>query len=169
MLRKVASPHVSQNSGEHEWYSPSEYIEAAREVMGGIDLDPASSAIANKLIKAKRFYDIEADGLSKKWKGRVWMNPPYASPLITKFCQKLVDSDIEAACVLVNNATETAWFQMVADRASVVCFPKKRVKFRHPERKSTPLQGQAVLYIGEKPVEFCDAFKTFGFCARMQA
>lgn len=97
------------------------------------------------------------------------MNPPYAPPLIAEFCQKLVDSDIEAACVLVNNATETAWFQMVADKASAVCFPQGRVKFWHPERTSAPLQGQAVLYIGKKPVEFCKAFKAFGFCTRTQA
>lgn len=30
-------PHVSYNSGENEWYTPSKFIESARLVMGSID------------------------------------------------------------------------------------------------------------------------------------
>ena len=42
--------------------------------MGGIDLDPASSAEAQKTIKAKKFFSAADDGLGKKWRGRVWLN-----------------------------------------------------------------------------------------------
>lgn len=66
-------PHVSHNSGENEWYTPAEFIEAARRVMGEIDLDPASSDIAQETVKANKYYTIDDDGLEQEWSGRVWI------------------------------------------------------------------------------------------------
>lgn len=62
--RKLIGTHVGHNSGENEWYTQSIHIEAARMVLGFIDLDPASSEQANKTVQAKKFYSAEDDGLS---------------------------------------------------------------------------------------------------------
>jgi len=159
--------HVGHNSGNNEWYTPLEYIDAAREVLGEIDLDPASSAAANKVVKAKKFYSAVDNGLEKNWQGRVWMNPPYAQPLIEQFSTKLVEDveigAVKQACVLVNNATETGWFQKLLSVSSAVCFPKGRVKFWRTEGDdAVPLQGQAVLYVGDNIEQFTETFSEFG-------
>jgi phage N-6-adenine-methyltransferase len=166
-------PHVSHNSGENEWYTPIEIIEAARSVLGRIDLDPASSKAANKVVKAKRFYTAADNGLEKPWRGRVWMNPPYAQPLVSQFADRLAtgvrEGHVPAAMVLVNNATETEWFGMLAEVASAICFPNGRVKFWSPTRETTaPLQGQAVLYVGRQVARFTKHFRSFGLLVTVQ-
>ena len=164
----IKPAHVSHNSGDNEWYTPAAYTAAARAVMGAIDLDPASSEVANQLVQAAQYYTVADDGLSKDWRGRVWMNPPYAQPLIAQFCEKLVAEvragNVTQACVLVNNATETTWFQSLLDVAAAVCFIKGRVKFLDPQMNlnGAPLQGQALLYIGPDVAAFRTAAGNFG-------
>lgn len=163
-----STAHVGYNSGDNEWYTPPEYIEAARAVMGDIDLDPASTPEANEIVQAKKIFTEAEDGRMQEWNGRVWMNPPYSYEYISDFCEKLSDEfsvgRITEACVLVNNATETYWFQGLCQFAQAICFPAKRIKFWHPakEEKASPLQGQAVLYFGDNVDLFMDAFRRFG-------
>lgn len=164
----VKKAHVANNSGNNEWYTPSKYIELARSVMGSIDTDPATSDIANKTVKATRIYTADDDGRGKPWSGNVWMNPPYAQPLISDFAEaiteKYLSGEIKQACILVNNATETQWFQRMLDAATAVCFPRSRIKFVDPDGNPSgaPLQGQAILYMGKNVSEFKAVFSGEG-------
>ena len=166
---KDAGAHVEHNSGNNEWNTPKTYTEAARTVMGSIDVDPASSEAANKTVRAAEYYTKEDDGLSHEWHGAVWMNPPYSGGLVDDFSKKLVseyqNGAVTQACVLVNNATETEWLQRMFLIASAVCFPRQRIRFigSDGEGANTPLQGQAVLYFGDNTQRFIDAFREFGF------
>lgn len=163
--------HVSLNTGIPEWYTPAEYIGAARKVLEQIDLDPASSDVAQKTVAAKKYYTVEQNGLTKKWKGRVFLNPPYSSDLVQQFvkklCEHVVAEDVTQAILLVNNATETRWFQRALSNASAICFPSGRIKFVDDEgNPGAPLQGQAILYFGRATVAFVEEFHTFGFARR---
>ncbi len=162
---KKSKAHVSNNSGENEWYTPECYIESAKKVMGNIDLDPASSEIANQTVKANLFYSQEEDGLSKEWFGNVWMNPPYSQPLIFQFIIKLVESNkINQAIVLVNNGTETQWGQLLLSNSNAVCFHQSRIRFidKYGNLGQAPLQGQIICYIGSEVNNFINEFNKYG-------
>lgn len=167
-IQEVKKPHVTINSHDDEWYTPAVYIEAAREVMGSIDLDPASNDFANETVKASVYYDEARNGLEQEWWGNIWLNPPYSSALIQQFAEKLADSLFKQAIVLVNNATETAWFRTLIENADAVVFPTGRIKYRKRDgEKGTPLQGQAFIYFGDAPGRFLKVFSEFGWGARL--
>lgn len=95
------SAHITCNTDAH--YTPVEYVESARRVLIVIDLDPASSAEANEIVRAQTFYTVEDDGLSLPWFGRVFLNPP-GDPrghLVRKFWVR--------ACEHVRNGGVVLW------------------------------------------------------------
>lgn len=154
-----------------EWYTPPQIIEAARRVMGCIDLDPASCEQAQKKVKAKRYYTAADNGLQQPWEGNVWLNPPYSKPLFGQFVEKLLDEyqdhgDMYQACVLTNNVTETQVGQTLLNLAEAVCFLSGRVRFIGPSGVpgNAPRYGQMVCYFGPYDDEFKKEFGTMGTC-----
>jgi phage N-6-adenine-methyltransferase len=158
-------------TGENEWYTPSEYIEMAREVMGHFDLDPASSSLANKHVKARRFYTVENDGLTQDWWGKVWLNPPYAQPLIAQFIDRLVEcveaGDVTEAILLTHNYTDTSWFHRAAAPVQLICFTRGRIGFLDAQgNAAAPTQGQAFFYYGTNLNRFAEVFRQIGLVVR---
>ncbi len=149
-----------------EWYTPPEYIEAARRVMGGIDLDPASCDSAQEVVKAGVFYTKQDDGLAREWHGAVWLNPPYSMPLIKQFVQKAIDEyeagSVSSAIVLTNNSSDTSWFHALLSRYPA-CFTRGRVQFWRPSHDDFGTrQGQVFFYLGEDGDKFASVFSQFG-------
>ncbi|HEY2512746.1 MAG TPA: DNA N-6-adenine-methyltransferase [Polyangiaceae bacterium] len=71
--------HLAQHlSLTDQHFTPPPFIEAARQVLGGIDLDVASCEAANRIVRAERFFTREDNALRRdlEWRGRVWCNPP---------------------------------------------------------------------------------------------
>lgn len=152
--------------GEYEWYTPPEIIETAREVLGAIDLDPASCDEAQETVKATTFYTEEENGLEREWSGRVFLNPPFAHPTVKYFAEKLLASfstgAVQQAVYLSNACTDTGWWQGLAAHG-LVCFPEGRIKFKGPlDQGQSPTLGQTLIYLGENTDKFREVFGKFG-------
>ncbi len=157
----------SQNKGVIEWYTPKLYIEAARATMGSIDFDPASSEVANQIVKAATFLDENNNGLEIGWGGNVFLNPPFRADLIAAFVNRLCEfyenNHVEQAVLLTNNNTDTRWWHQAAEWSRLVCFTKGRVPFYNPHGEAAaPTNGQTFFYFGNRTNEFRKEFAEIG-------
>lgn len=152
--------------GEYEWYTPAYILDAARMVLGAIDLDPASCEDAQETVQATEYFTEEDNGLEREWSGRVFLNPPFAHPTVKYFAEKLLASfdagTVTQAIYLSNACTDTGWWQALAARGPV-CFPAGRIKFKGPlHQGQSPTLGQTLIYLGENRTKFHDVFAEFG-------
>src|SRR5215472_16174558 len=101
-------------TGAQELYTPAPIMGYVREMLGTIDLDPASCEMANTIVQASHYYSKEDDGLvGKVWYGKIFLNPPYTKGLVDRFVHTLIVSYeagfVEEAILLVRPASDTAW------------------------------------------------------------
>jgi phage N-6-adenine-methyltransferase len=160
----------TRGSGDNEWFTPVEHIEAGREVLGGIDLDPASHQAAQEAVRAEEYFTREDNGLEQEWHGRVWLNPPYGREEIGLFVNKLINEigcgRTTAAIMLTHNYSDTEWFHTAVSAADALCFTLGRVKFIDSGGEpANPTQGQTFFYYGPDVGLFHQAFQAFGFIA----
>lgn len=166
-MRLDSSTRALVSSASNEWYTPTQIIEAAREVLGGIDLDPASGKEANETVRADRFYTEQDNGLAQEWSGRVWMNPPFGGMQVS-FLSKLIEEysagHVTAAIALFNGYRfEARWFQPLWNYP--LCFTNRRFSFYNPYRgSSAPPTGIVLAYLGPNPDAFIRVFSRFGNC-----
>ena len=157
-------------SDQNDWRTPRKFLIAARAVLGGIDLDPASSLEANETVEAARFFTEDEDGLAQPWKGRVWLNPPYggnARLFVERLIREYEVGNVTAAITLVNShPTETAWFQQLFRHT--ICFVRGRIDFGGPSREvsTNSTHGSAIAYLGHDPGAFAAQFSEFGAVMR---
>lgn len=163
---------ANYSSESNEWYTPSKYIAAVREVLGDIDLDPASSAQANSTVRAKEIFTQEDDGLARDWFGRVFVNPPYGKTpehrsLAAAFCNKAIDEfeceNIEACIILVNSLHSQTWQAPLYDHA--ICFVDHRIHFvsADGEENENPTFQNIFVYLGRDTAKFADVFSSVGY------
>lgn len=172
-LRAAAAGFEPEPDGD-EHYTPVEYLEAAREVMGEIELDPASCDIAQERVQALKYYTKDDDGLAQMWRGRTWLNPPFSRGLGTKFAAKLLEEfnarRVPQAVFLQNSDTGTGWFQDLGN-AGMTCLPKGRIGFYRPDgtRKNGNRAAQVFFYLGDNVGRFREVFGRLGLVGELRS
>jgi len=154
-----------------EYYTPVYILEAARQVLGTIDLDPASCAAAQLNVKAAAYYTQEQDGLAQAWYGRVWLNPPYSKTEGKSnqelWSQKLLAEyragNVTAAILLVKAAFGYKWFEALFDEMTV-CLARERLPFIREDGNDDgeSKQGTALFYLGPDKARFYTVFQHIG-------
>jgi ParB family chromosome partitioning protein len=162
--QKAARRRYLAEASRNEWYSPPEVIEAARQAMGGIDLDPASCAVANQIVQADRFYSLKEDGLRQPWFGRVWLNPPYAKlapRFVSRFAEQFRAGAVQQGVLLLGTHHETTdWFRALSRLGPIKCVPSRRLQFSGS--RTRPMHGSVLLGIGVDVERFGAAFEPIG-------
>ena len=190
------SQMINQTSHSSSYGTPQFIVDAARELMGGIDLDPASASWANERVGARRYYTKEDDGLSKKWVAdSVFMNHPFSDgeeacklackkkrcvtrgycitervPSNKEWIDKLVSSyasgGVENACCITFAATSEGWFGPLQNYPQ--CFLRPRTNYYLPDGTMTKgvPKGSVVTYLGSDVASFGKVFHRLGKCFR---
>ena len=101
------------------------------------------------------------------------MNPPYAQPTITQFCDKAVHDYqaglISSAIVLTNDCTDTGWFHQLASASAALCFTRGRIRFLSPTGETgAPTQGQTFFYLGQDSAHFAEVFRSIGLVVEVR-
>lgn len=158
---------INQDSGDVEYYTPAPIIEAARRTMGRIELDPFSSACANRRVGADRYVTSKENGLVQPWiASSCWINHPFGrqmNPLcVAKMELEYVEFRMKQACAITFAATSEQWFQPLLRRPQ--CFLSPRTNYYTPagEIKRGVTKGSVVTYFGPNVRKFCEEFAALG-------
>jgi hypothetical protein len=152
---------VHYRSDTPEWYTPEHIIVKAHQMLGGIDLDPASSDAANEMVQAAEYYTEHNNGLALPWRGRVWMNPPYGDVVgqwVNKLLLEYEDGNITEALALLPARPDTAWFAPLFQYPR--CWVRGRLRFVGADN-SAPFPS-VIVYLGTRPGVFLECFGELG-------
>lgn len=168
--KRITAMTAAVDHDGDSWGTPPELIAMEREVLGGIDLDPATNETAQLIVDAARYYTKENNGLTQPWKAdTLHLNQPYSMPWVAQFSDRFVEQYAAGAygagIMTVNAAVGTAWFDRAQQGCVAWCAPSKRIAFIDPATGKPGdgnRQGQAIFYNGPKLPLFARVYAELG-------
>jgi hypothetical protein len=164
----MPTPNALHSKKTPKWGTPQWIIERARDLLGEIHLDPASSPDFNRLVKALMIYTEVDNGLVQEWGGNIFLNPPggLVPEFWDKLCKSVVDGQVEKAfwvgfsveqlCQLSDHQYHPYDFSTVTLR--------KRLSFNTEilQPGPSPSHGNYLTAIGVDRTQFDKLFRSLG-------
>jgi hypothetical protein len=162
--------------------TPDHILALAREVLGTIDLDPATDAEAQTHVRAGQYYF--AGGLYVPWHGRVWLNPPggcldpvscdprktgisSAAVWWTKLVYEFQSGRVTEALFLAFTleVLRTGQRYERPPQAFPFCIPRDRLHFPSSSgaKVDAPAAASAIIYLGPNADKFRVLFSKVGY------
>lgn len=145
---RAFSTHAGNSSGNNEWETPVWLAKALSEAIQGFDLDPCSASNDRRKarVKARVLLTAADDGLTVPWRGKVFVNPPYARGLgdwIRK-CRAESQSGCLVVTLIPARPDTAYWHDHVAGAADIFML-RGRLKFGDGEN-SAPFPSCVVVW-----------------------
>jgi len=167
-LPKMDAFSALTQSKTNEWSTRPKHIALAKEVLGPIELDPATNKQAQKYIQAKTFYTINDDGFNKAWiAATLWLNPPFgtkkptAHDWILKAAAEYDAGNIGAGILLVRGDSKGL---KELEKRFACCNPHNRIAFIdiNGQEQGNPPPGCRFFYMGSDKEKFKAVFSRIG-------
>ena len=134
-------------SDKNYWETPQTFFDELNKEFN-FTLDVAST---HENAKTKNYFTIESDGLSNKWEGNVFCNPPYGKE-ISLWVKKAYEESLTnngVIVLLLPARTDTRyWHDYIFGKAKEIRFLKGRLKFElnGEAKQSAPFPSAVIIY-----------------------
>lgn len=142
------------SSTDPNWQTPLHILETVTEVLGFIDLDPASPGADRTLVVANCYFTKVEDGLAQEWNAdSVFLNPPYGRTIslwTRKLHREWCEGRTQEFVALLPARVDTKWWRDFITFDMLVCFIDGRLRFLDSEtgEAGDPAMFPSVLVYG---------------------
>lgn len=179
--------NIQHSQRTDEWGTPANIMQLVHNVLGRIDLDPASDTGFNKTVQAEHFFTKEHHALSRPWgvdhavKGTtIFLNPPGGKTCnksnVVLFWQKLMDEVAEGRvkhAIFMGFSIECLQTTQQCTKSVAefpICIPSKRIKFSAKNGTyNAPSHSNVIAYVPgnvDETERFISTFRSVGMCKR---